>query len=112
MARFRAERLANNEAIFRVGNERMADWEERHGDGQRERYFCECADADCREKVELTRSQYEYVRSDSRWFVVVPGHETPDVETVIDRHDGWNLIQKHPEVDEIVEATDPRSESV
>jgi hypothetical protein len=108
MARFREARLANNEAVFRVGNERMAQWEERHEEGEPERYMCECADADCREKIELTYSQYEYVRSDSRWFVVVPGHEVPDVETVIDRHEGWNLIEKDPEVADVVEETDPR----
>ena len=110
MGTSREERIARNEGVFRVGNERMAQWEERHEGGDRERYLCECADADCHDKVELTRSQYEYVRSDSRWFVVVPGHEVPDVEKVIDSHDGWNVIEKAPEVAHIVEATDPRSD--
>ena len=109
VSRFREERIAKNESIFRIGNERMADWEERHRGGERERYLCECADRECREKVELTHSQYEYVRSNSRWFVVIPGHEVPDVEKVIDRHDGWFLIQKDAKVSDIVEATDPRN---
>jgi len=106
----REERIARNEAIFRVGNERMAQWEERHEDGGRERYLCECADPKCAEKVALTHSQYEYVRSDSNWFVIVPGHEVPDVETVIDSHDGWNVIEKAPKVAHITEATDPRKD--
>ena len=110
MATAREERLARNEAIFRVGNERMADWEERHQDARRERYMCECADPDCREKVELTRSQYEYVRSDSCWFVAVPGHEIPDVEKVIDTHDHWNLIEKDPDVAHVVKGSDPRKD--
>ena len=109
MPRFREERIAENEAIFRVGNERMADWEERHEGGQRERYFCECAEADCREKIELSFSEYEYVRSNPRWFVVLPGHEVADTETVIDRHDGWFMVEKDPDVDHIVGPTDPRS---
>jgi hypothetical protein len=108
MGTAREERIARNEAVFRVGNERMAQWEERHEDGERERYLCECADPVCTEKVELTLSQYEYVRSDSSWFVVVPGHEVPDVETVIDTHEGWNVIAKNPEVSDIVQDTDPR----
>ena len=107
----REDRIARNEAIFRIGNERMADWEERHQNGERERYMCECAEPDCREKVELTRSQYEYVRSDSCWFVVVPGHEVPDVETVIDTHEGWNVIEKDESVSHIVEASDPRKKT-
>ena len=105
----REERLANNEAIFRVGNERMAEWPERHAESDKERYLCECADATCREKVELSYSQYEYVRSNSRWFVCVPGHEVLDVETVVDEHEGWNVIEKDPEIADIVEATDPRN---
>ena len=110
MGTVREERLARNEAIFRVGNERMAQWEERHEDGERERYLCECADSGCTEKVELTSAQYEYVRSNARWFVVIPGHEVPDVETVIDTHDGWNVIEKNPEVSHIVKSTDPRKD--
>ena len=30
MASERRERMAQNEAMFRVANERMADWEEQH----------------------------------------------------------------------------------
>ncbi|HEX6117625.1 MAG TPA: hypothetical protein VFY99_11025 [Solirubrobacterales bacterium] len=106
----REERIARNESIFRVGNERMAQWEERHSNGERERYLCECADPACTEKIELSFSQYEYVRSDSKWFVVVPGHEVPDVETVIDTHDGWNVVEKADDVSHIVESTDPRND--
>ena len=104
----RAERIAHNEAMFRLGNERMAGWDERHEDGQPELYFCECADLECRQKMKLEESEYEAVRSDSRRFAVVSGHEIPDVETVIETHDRWSVIEKAPEVTETVEALDPR----
>lgn len=104
----REERLANNEALFREGNERMAGWEERQTVESVDRYLCECADTECRDKVTLARPEYEHVRSNSRWFVVVPGHAIPDVETVIERNDGWAIIEKDPEVTETVQATDPR----
>lgn len=97
--------------MFRVGNERMAGWEERHENEQPELYFCECADLDCREKVTLQEAEYEAVRSDARRFLVVPGHEIPDVETVIEEHDGWVVIEKAPEVTETVESLDPRGKS-
>ena len=109
MSSEREERLAKNEALFRVANERMADWEEAHEGDATELYFCECANAECREKVRLTQAEYERVRSDSRHFFVVPGHEVADVETVIERNDGWTLIEKNPEVADLVEANDPRS---
>ncbi len=108
MAQSREERLALNEAMFRAGNERMAQWEERHLGEEHEEYFCECADAECREKIRLTFTEYEDVRRNSLHFVIVAGHEVPKIETVIEEHDGWSVIEKDPEVRGVVEATDLR----
>ena len=108
MAGKREERIAENETLFRGANERMRDWEERDRDDATELYFCECADTECKEKVRLRAADYERVRSDSSCFFVVPGHEIPDVETVVESHDGWTVIRKDPDVQEIVEETDPR----
>jgi hypothetical protein len=110
MAGTREERIVNNEALFRSANERMAAWEEQHTEEPAEPYFCECADPDCREKVSLHQHEYEAVRAHSRRFFVVAGHETPDVETVIDEHDGWIVVEKDPEVTDVAVATDPRRE--
>jgi hypothetical protein len=104
----REERVAENEAMFRVANERMAGWEEHHATSAVEPYFCECAAPECREHVDLRKDDYERIRSDSRRFVIVPGHELPDVETVIERNEGWAIIEKAPEVTDTVEALDPR----
>src|SRR3954454_1263241 len=69
----RARDIALTEAAFRIANERMARWDERHSEGAPERYLCECASQPCRERISLTREQYEAVRSDVKRFVVVPG---------------------------------------
>jgi hypothetical protein len=106
----RKERLALNEALFRAANERMADWEERHRVDATELYFCECANTECRQKVPLRESDYERVRGNSDHFFVAPGHEVADVETVIESHEEWVVIEKDPEVRAIVEATDPRTD--
>ena len=86
----------------------MAGWEERQVAESVDRYLCECSDTDCREKVALSRAEYEQIRSNSRWFVAIPGHEVPDVDIVIETHDGWVLIEKTPEVAATVQASDPR----
>lgn len=104
----REERLAGNEAMFRTANERMSGWEELRINEAEELYFCECADEDCREKVSLRKADYEKVRSDSRHFLIAHGHDIPDIETVIEKHDGWAVIEKKPEVAETVESLDPR----
>jgi hypothetical protein len=28
-----------------------------------------------------------------RYFVIVPGHEAQDLETVIERHEGWAIVE-------------------
>jgi hypothetical protein len=104
----REERIAENENLFREANERMASWEERDRAEAAELYFCECTDLECNEKVRVRGSDYERVRGDSSHFLVVPGHQVPDVEAVIESHDEWLLVEKEPEVDEIVEEGDPR----
>jgi hypothetical protein len=108
MAMERRERIARNEAMFRKANERARAWDERHSDSEVASYFCECAQTKCRERVRLGEADYERIRSDSRRFVIVPGHELPDLETVIEQNEGWAIIEKAPEVAPTVEALDPR----
>lgn len=107
----REERLALNEALFRAANERMAGWEEQHASAEEEPYFCECADSGCRAKVSLRKSDYERVRANSRLFFVLPGHEIPDVEEVIERHEGWLIVEKSPEVDDVLDRVANRGTS-
>lgn len=94
--------------MYRKANERARAWDDRHSDSEVASYFCECAEPKCRERVRLRETDYERVRSDSRHFVIVPGHELPDLETVIEQHEGWSIIEKAPEVTRTVEALDPR----
>jgi hypothetical protein len=110
MPRERAEQIALNEAAFRIANERMAAWEEVPPDAEA-LYFCECASLECREKVPLARAAYEAVRSRPEWFLIVPGHEVPDVEKVVQRGDAHWVIQKPGFVAGITHGTDPRAES-
>ncbi len=106
----RERRFVLNEAMFRTANERAAAWEERHEEGDGiELYYCECSNLDCRDKVPLKAADYERVRQDSTHFFVFPGHEIPDVESVIEEHETWLVVRKNPEVSELAEATDERS---
>src|SRR5688500_7152351 len=90
----RAADVALTEAAFRIANERTSRWEERHTSRAEESYLCECASRPCRERIPLTRAQYESVRSDVRRFVVVPGHVIPDLETVVESFPSYQVIEK------------------
>ncbi len=106
----RAEDVALTEAAFRIANERMSRWEERHRDRAQEAYLCECASRPCRERIRLTREQYEAVRSDVRWFFVVPGHVIPDLETVVESFPEYQVVEKPSALMDLLRETDPRDE--
>ncbi len=108
----RNERIADNETLFRAANERMAKWpevEQAATRGEMVAFLCECGYIDCSERVELTGDEYEAVRANSARFAVLPGHELPEAERVVDDHGSYLVVEKHEDVRDIVEATDPRA---
>lgn len=106
----RERRVGENEAIFRHVNERIEDVNRAFATiTERMDVVCECGDVACTQRIELTLPVYERVRADSRHFVLVPGHEKPDVEHVIERDDEWVVVEKEPgPAAEIAKETDPR----
>jgi hypothetical protein len=106
----RARRLAENEARFRVINDRVARDLERLVDDPDELlpFVCECALRSCDATIELTRAEYDRVREQPILFAAAPGHEIPDVEDVVERHERYVVLRKHPETWEIVQRLDPR----
>jgi hypothetical protein len=107
----RARRIGENEALYRVINEKIEDLNQAFGTvTETMAVVCECGDLECTEQIELDIPTYEHVRSDPTWFVVLPGHEIPDVETVIERREGFNILSKDQgDEAKLARATDPRS---
>ena len=90
-------RKLRNEVVFRDANERIEDLNEAFGVlAETMTVICECGRLECTEQVPLDIPTYERVRSDSTHFVVLPGHELPGFETIVERHDGFNIISKDP----------------
>lgn len=84
-------RLEHNEAVFRAINEEI----EALAQGEKRREFvCECADATCNATIPLTRAEYEEVRSQPKHYVVVPGHELPEIEEVVERQPDHVVVDK------------------
>jgi len=110
MASPRAERIAKNQAMFRIINERVSAWPERQATSPAEKlmFYCECGDEHCFERVHLTVAAYEAIRGDSARFAVVDGHVFPEVEDVVAEPDGYEVVEKKDDVRGIVERFDPR----
>ena len=104
------ERIGLNEAVFREVNERIEDLAETFDlKTQSLDLICECGDVACVERVSMTRAEYEELRSNPHHFAVHPGHEYPDVETVVAKQKGYDVVSKNRGVSEqIAEQTDPR----
>ncbi len=106
---FFEERAARNEALFREVNEQVEILAARlHEPPEPIGFLCECSNGDCSEHVFLTRSEYEQVRRDSRRFILLPGHEAPEIERVVERQERYLVVEKHGTAGVIAEKTDPR----
>ena len=108
MDRDREQLVAANEGLARRINEAIegGQWPGEHG--QRTAYRCECARLDCKRTVELTPAEYEQVRAHPQRFLVLPGHERPEVETVIEATPAYVVVEKGGDAGTVAEATDPR----
>jgi hypothetical protein len=104
-----AQRLGANETIFRDVNEGIERGRWPGEDGEPIGFRCECARLGCNLLVKLTLSEYEHVRDDPRRFMMVPGHQIPAVETVIEEHSDYVIVEKREAAGDRAAAADPRS---
>jgi hypothetical protein len=105
----RDQRLSENEALFRAVNERIEDTAAPAGSELRFEVFCECADLDCLERIEISRGNYEQARAEPDLFIVRPGHEQPDIEKLIAETPAYLLVRKTGEASVIASELDPRA---
>jgi len=97
-------RAAKNQSLFREVNERI----EHLANGSLASFICECMQATCDERLQLTLDQYEKIRADSNRFVVLAGHDVPGVERVVETTDGYVLVEKLGLGGALAERLDPR----
>ena len=91
----RARRIGENEALYRSINDKIESLNATFGVvAETMAVICECGKLECSEQIELDIHTYEHVRADPTHFVVLPGHELLDVETVVERHDAYNVVRK------------------
>jgi hypothetical protein len=108
----REERLAKNETLFREVNEGIEGAASPHGrdDGHPFEFLCECSNLDCTLLLPLTLREYEGVRENSTLFIVAPGHELPEIETVVLRRGTYQIVTKRGEAADFVTEHDPRGQ--
>jgi hypothetical protein len=106
----RGEAQARNEELFRNVNEQIDTLSETVGqDDPLMQYLCECDSRGCYERVRATRGEYESVRGEPTHFIVLAGHEDPEVERVILSTDRFLVVEKEGAAARDAQATDPRN---
>jgi hypothetical protein len=105
----REESLAKNEELFRKVNERIETLSQAAAqDDSWTEYLCECDRPGCYDRVKATRREYESVRADGTYFIVLPGHEDPRVERVESSNDRFLIVEKQGAAARDAKEHDPR----
>jgi hypothetical protein len=98
-----------NEALFRQVNERIEDLTTAlKPDDEPMEILCECDDPECLEKVSATPAEYEAIRAIATQFVVLPGHEDPGVERVVQQAERFLVVEKEGQAARDAEEDDAR----
>jgi hypothetical protein len=81
------------QSLFREVNERIDELTELF-DLQEMKVFCECGSDKCYEQITLSAAEYEKLRRIPTHFAVLPGHDVPAVERVVERNERYLIVEK------------------
>lgn len=92
-------RFARNHALFRDVNERIYSLTEEFGshpadDGLSLALVCECGNGTCTSQVLVETDDYSRIRSNPAQFVVLAGHELPEVEHVVEARGPYVVVER------------------
>ena len=107
----RIRRIGENEALFREVNERVKEVNAGFGVVVDDLdLVCECGHMECVERIRLTVSEHERIRSDPELFAIRPGHQIEESEDVVADGGDHLVVRKKPGLrEQIAEPLDPRS---
>jgi hypothetical protein len=87
------EDIARNEAFFRAVNEGIAEASEKF-ESEKAEFLCECGDAHCTHRLEVSLEEYEEVREHPTRFIVRHGHVESQVEDVVKSRKRYAIVDK------------------
>lgn len=107
----RKRRIGENEAIFRSVNEEVRTL---HGTlaaaTETMRIVCECGQRSCTDQFTIEPTRFAEIREDPTLFIIRPGHDLPETETVVSREGDYWIVKKDPGLPaELARATAPEN---
>jgi hypothetical protein len=105
-------KAARNQLVFREVNERIAELNIELAAREQDRlglFICECSDTGCAEGLEMTVEEYEAVRANGARFVVLSGHQLPELERIVDGNERFLVVEKVDDAAAIAHGGNPRA---
>ncbi len=92
-------RLAENEVIFKQLNTEIKDFviEDAPNSPYANkplRFYCECSNLDCRERIPITAQEYDKLHKNNRRFILKPSHYLPEIEKIVERGKDFIVVEK------------------
>lgn len=84
---------ARNQSLFREVNERIGQFANGSAYDGHDSYICECGNRSCTELMKLSRAEYAAVREHANRFAVLPDHENPATETVLEHYARYSVVE-------------------
>jgi hypothetical protein len=103
-----AREVGHRQSLFREVNERIEELTQSFALEDAIPVLCECGLTTCNERIELSRSEYDRLRGVPTHFVVLPGHDLPGVERVIEQNERFAIVEKVGESAAVAIELDPR----
>jgi hypothetical protein len=100
----RQQRAAENEALSREVNKAIEESQPPGRQDSSAEFLCECAHQYCTHLLKLTPGEYDRIHGDPRRFIVLSGHEDEELETVLETHTDYLVVEKRGEAGEQAEA--------
>jgi hypothetical protein len=90
------DRRIRNEVPFRTVNEKLralnAAFE--HFADENALFVCECSRIGCIEQIELAVETFDGICGRPNNYIVLPGHQTPEVECVVSREATYLVVER------------------
>lgn len=93
---FSARRLVENELIVRKANEEVARvMKIIVPDSEAVFFYCECSNKACNERIPLSVATYQKIHNERDHFIVLPGHITKSVESMVESKPSYCVAKKY-----------------
>jgi hypothetical protein len=84
----RETRIVETEEFYRQINDVIA----KNGRREGKAYMCECANVYCNVTMDLSTEDIEVLHSVPGYYIILPGHEIPDVEHVVSSTEKYAIV--------------------